>query len=77
MGKIKVNGKELEIEGPVSVTELIERSKIKKKAMVSVQLNGEFVDRAHFSIVNTNHGDHVFFMYFMSGGSYPHSVRYR
>jgi len=77
MGKIKVNGSDLEIDGPVSVIDLIRRASISQTERVSVQLNGEFVDRAHFNIVNTNHGDHIDFMYFVSGGSYPHLVKYR
>lgn len=77
MGKIKVNGRDLEIDGPVSVIDLIRRTSISQTERVSVQLNGEFVDRAHFNIVNTNHGDHIDFMYFVSGGSYPHQVKYR
>lgn len=77
MGKIKVNGRDLEIDGPVSVIDLIRRASINQTERISVQLNGEFVDRAHFSIVNTNHGDHIDFMYFVSGGSYPHQVKYR
>lgn len=77
MGKIKVNGKEQSIEGSVSVIELIKRNKLDRAKMVSVQINGEFIDRAHFSIINTNHGDNIDFMYFINGGSYPHQVKYR
>ncbi len=77
MGKIKLNGNDFEIEGPVSVADLLVKSNIEKKSNVSVQLNGEFVDHAHFNTINTNHGDTVIFMYFINGGSYPHQVRYR
>jgi sulfur carrier protein len=45
--------------------------------MVSVQLNGEFVDRANFSIINVREGDEVDFLYFMGGGSYPHILKYQ
>ena len=77
MTTIKVNGKEQALEGPVSVIELIKRNQLEKAKMVSVQINGEFVDRAHFGIINTNHGDNIDFMYFINGGSYPHQVKYR
>jgi sulfur carrier protein len=77
MGKIQVNGKEQEIDSPVSVIDLIKKNDVEQPEMVSVQINGEFVDRAHFSIVNVNDGDEVDFLYFMGGGSYPHVVKYR
>jgi thiamine biosynthesis protein ThiS len=77
MGKIQVNGKEQEIDKPVSVIDLIKQNDVAQPEMVSVQLNGEFVDRDHFSIVTVNTGDEVDFLYFMGGGSYPHKVKYR
>ena len=77
MGKIRVNGEVQEINKPISVIELMKMYKMHQHEKVSVQINGEFVDRAHFGIINTNHGDHVDFMYFITGGSYPHQVKYR
>lgn len=77
MGKIKINGEVIEIDNPVSVFEILKIRKVNHTDKVSVQLNGEFVDRAHFNVVNTNHGDRIDLMYFIGGGSYPHQVKYR
>lgn len=77
MSKIKVNGKDQDVETPISVIDLIKKNDVAQPEMVSVQLNGEFVDRAHFSIINVNEGDEVDFLYFMGGGSHPHVVKYQ
>ncbi len=77
MGKIKVNGKEQELDSPVSVIDLIKKNDVEQPEMVSVQINGEFVDRANFSVVNVKDGDEVDFLYFMGGGSHPHVVKYQ
>ncbi|HNX55296.1 MAG TPA: sulfur carrier protein ThiS [Prolixibacteraceae bacterium] len=77
MGKIKVNGKEQELDSPVSVIDLIKKNDVEQPEMVSVQVNGEFVDRANFSVVNVKDGDEVDFLYFMGGGSHPHVVKYQ
>lgn len=77
MGKIQVNGKEQEIISPVSVINLIKTNDVAQPEMVSVQVNGEFVDRANFSVVHVKDGDEVDFLYFMGGGSHPHVVKYQ
>lgn len=69
MSKIKVNGKEQEIDEPVSLAQLIKNNKVEQPDMVSVQLNGEFVLRSHYESTSLNHGDEVDFLYFMGGGS--------
>lgn len=77
MGKIKVNGKEQELGSPISVIDLIKKNDVQQPEMVSVQVNGEFVDRANFSVVQVKDGDEVDFLYFMGGGSHPHVVKYQ
>lgn len=77
MGKIVVNGKAQEISESVSVLNLIKTNNVEQPEMVSVQLNGEFVDRANFSIISVREGDEVDFLYFMGGGSYPHILKYQ
>ncbi len=75
MSKIQVNGKEQEVETPISIIDLIKKNDVAQPEMVSVQLDGEFVDRAHFSVVHVNEGDEVDFLYFMGGGgSYPPQI---
>lgn len=64
-----VNGKAQEVEVPISLMDLIRANKVEQPEMVSIQVNGEFVNREDFNstIINTN--DEVDFLYFMGGGS--------
>lgn len=66
--KIKVNGAPQEIETGLSVTDLLVRNKVEQPDMVSVQLNGEFVQRDRFTATVFREGDEVDFLYFMGGG---------
>ena len=69
MGSILVNGKVQEVEVPVSLIELIKNNKVEQPEMVSIQVNGEFVDRDNFGTTQINDNDEVDFLYFMGGGS--------
>jgi sulfur carrier protein len=69
MNKIQVNGKEQEYESSVSIIELIRLNNVQQPEMVSVQLNGEFVDRKNYSSTLLKANDEVDFLYFMGGGS--------
>jgi len=69
MSKIKVNGKELEINPPLTITELIKLNNIAQPSMVSIQLNGNFVISDNYDITFLNEGDELDFLYFMGGGS--------
>jgi len=66
--KIKVNGAPQEIEVGFSVTDLLVCNKVEQPDMVSVQLNGEFVQRDRFAATVVKEGDEVDFLYFMGGG---------
>ena len=66
--KIKVNGAPQEIETGLSVADLLVRNKVEQPDMVSVQLNGEFVQRDRFAVTVFQEGDEVDFLYFMGGG---------
>ena len=66
--KIKVNGAPQEIETGLSVTDLLVHNKVEQPDMVSVQLNGEFVQRDRFPATVFREGDEVDFLYFMGGG---------
>jgi len=66
--KIKVNGVPQEIETGLSVADLLTRNKVEQPDMVSVQLNGEFVQRDRFAATVFRDGDEVDFLYFMGGG---------
>ena len=69
MGSILVNGKDQEVELPVSLIELIKNNKVEQPEMVSIQVNGEFVDRNNFETTQINANDEIDFLYFMGGGS--------
>jgi len=70
MSKIQVNGKEQILEtASISILELIKLNKVLNADMVSVQLNGEFVDRKEYSSTLLKTNDEVDFLYFMGGGS--------
>ena len=70
MSKIQVNGNEQILEtDSVSVLELIKLNKVLNADMVSVQLNGEFVDREVYNSTMLKDNDEVDFLYFMGGGA--------
>ncbi|ADQ79733.1 thiamine biosynthesis protein ThiS [Paludibacter propionicigenes WB4] len=69
MSKISVNGKVQELETPVSITELIRLNNVAQPSMVSIQLNGQFVNRDDFDTTTVSDGDELDFLYFMGGGS--------
>lgn len=66
---IKVNGKDQSVqENTVSVSELLKRNKVVSIEMVSVQLNGSFVDKNNFDKISLKENDELDFLYFMGGG---------
>jgi len=68
MSKISVNGKAQELETPISISELIKLNNVIQPEMVSIQLNGEFVNREDFDSTLVTDGNEVDFLYFMGGG---------
>ena len=69
MSTILVNGKTQEVELPITLIDLIKNNKVEQPEMVSIQVNGEFVNRDDFSSTLINANDDVDFLYFMGGGS--------
>ena len=70
MSKISVNGKTQEVETPLTITELIKLNNVAQPEMVSIQLNGQFVNRDDFDNTLVAEGDELDFLYFMGGGSF-------
>lgn len=68
MIKILVNGDEQEMNDTISIAQLIKSNNVAQPEMVSIQLNGEFVNREDFEIIHVNEGDEIDFLYFMGGG---------
>jgi sulfur carrier protein len=66
---LTINGaaENLELTG-LSIAELLVLKKVEAPDMVSVQLNGEFVQRADFGSTQLKENDAVDFLYFMGGG---------
>ena len=68
MSKISVNGKAQELETPISITKLIKLNNVSQPSMVSIQLNGQFVNRDDYDSTQVSDGDELDFLYFMGGG---------
>ncbi len=66
--QIKVNGASQEIEAGLSIASLLVCNKVEQPDMVSVQLNGEFVQPDRVTATVLKEGDEVDFLYFMGGG---------
>ncbi len=66
---IIINGKGVSLDQEVTVTKLLELQDVESPDMVSVQLNGEILERAAFETTTVGTGDHVEFLYFMGGGT--------
>lgn len=70
MAIITVNGAPQTIlEETITVAKLLSQNKVEMPEMVSVQLNGEFLDRQLFENTAVKHADEVDFLYFMGGGA--------
>ncbi len=68
--KLKINGKESELtESSVSVIKLLEIQKVDMPDMVTVELNGDILDREQFESTTVKDGDELEFLYFMGGGA--------
>ena len=67
---IKVNGLPQDIEREISVSDLLVKNNVEMPAMVSVQLNGEFVKAESYSATTIKENDEIDFLYFMGGGKF-------
>jgi sulfur carrier protein len=67
---IRVNGETKSLEdGEVTVARLLDIQQVESPDMVSVQRNGDFVERADFSSTMLAENDEIEFLYFMGGGA--------
>lgn len=66
---LAINGKQITIDSSLSVSELLEHQDVESPDMVSVQLNGEILEREDFDSTTVSEGDEVEFLYFMGGGA--------
>ncbi|KLU61928.1 bifunctional sulfur carrier protein/thiazole synthase protein [Peptococcaceae bacterium CEB3] len=73
--RLTVNGEKVEIEGSVSVRQLLVSQKVATPEYVTVQLNEEFLNTADFDSTMIKEGDRVEFLYFMGGGQGRNEVQ--
>ena len=67
---VTINGKQEKVDGSaVSVLELLKLKDVEMPDMVSVQINGEILNRKEFETKNVQDSDNVEFLYFMGGGA--------
>ena len=69
MSKITVNGQTQELKTEVSLIDLILSNNVSQPSMVSVQINGNFINRDEYETTIIKNGDEIDFLYFMGGGS--------
>lgn len=66
---IQINGQQKDVPAGLSVTQLIAHEMIKQPLMVTVEYNGDILDRELFDTTVVKDGDEVEFLYFMGGGA--------
>lgn len=66
---LQINGeKESFDKESLTISELLTLKDVKMPDMVSVELNGDILDRENFASTQLNENDEVEFLYFMGGG---------
>jgi sulfur carrier protein len=65
---ISANGKAVEVSGEITVTRLLEETKVEMPEYVTVQLDGEILQRAAFDKTIVREGAVVEYLYYMGGG---------
>lgn len=68
MSSIKVNGKDQDLTEVATLSGLMKLNNVLQPEMVSIQVNGRFVNRDDYDTTPINSGDEVDFLYFMGGG---------
>ena len=64
-----INGKETNINGGLTVNQLLAQENVQMPDMVSVELNGQILKKTRFEETVLKDDDKVEFLYFMGGGS--------
>jgi sulfur carrier protein len=67
---LTVNGKPAAIDGKdtLNISTLLAELKVETPEYVTVELNGEILERESFATTQVKDGDEVEFLYFMGGG---------
>jgi sulfur carrier protein len=67
--KTQINGEAREIPDGLTIDGLIKHLDVKQPLMVTVEYNGDILDREAFGTTTVNEGDVIEFLYFMGGGA--------
>ena len=67
MAKIQLNGSKLELKNKYSIATLLKKYKIDSKK-VSVELNGEIINRNKYKLINIKNKDKIEVVHFIGGG---------
>ena len=67
---ITVNGKEAELvaHDARTIESLLEELNVSQRLYVTVEVNGEILERDNFGSTPVQEGDNIEFLYFMGGG---------
>ena len=66
---LTINGQSRENSATQStIAAILKENNVENPAMVSVQLNGSFVEPQHYETTSITSGDEIEFLYFMGGG---------
>ena len=67
--QLVINGDNKTIEKEaVSISELLVHEQVDMPEMVTVNINGDIIDRGEFESYQIKEGDKIEFLYFMGGG---------
>ena len=67
--QVKVNGEVVNLEKSLNINDFLVAVKAEQPEYVTVQKNGEFIQRDDFADTIVEEGDEIEFLYFMGGGS--------
>ena len=65
---LKISGKDATVPEGISISDLLKEKGIERPETVSVELNGEILNRTEFDQTKLNNDDEVEFLFFMGGG---------
>ncbi len=65
---VTINGQIEQIPSGLTIVGLLAHKSVEMPDMVSVELNGEILDRPAFDTTLVSEGDSLEFLYFMGGG---------
>ncbi len=69
--RIKINGETEEVEAEkLTIIDLLRLKNVESPEMVSVQLNGNIIERQNYETTEIFANDELDFLYFMGGGSF-------